>query len=370
MKAVGIILDSRRKGRSQDFLRRRLSLTLPFLGMYRVIDFPLSNMTNSGINQVAVIPHQNSRSLSDHLSSTKWWNFGRKKGALFLLPPYNSDERPGFFKGTADAMYQNLSFLQKSNEKYVVIVNGHAVYKMDYKKVVEDHAHSGADITIVCSDKYRHVDYSRFGVITLGHNKTVLKFEEKPMDPEGRHISLGIYVIERTKLMQILLDLHEEERFEFVHDYIERHQKRIKINAFEYNDYWHSISDIQDFYSSNIDFLDDKIRNKILHTSPRIFSKVKDEPPTKYNYNAKTVNSIIANGCIINSYVESSIISRGVFQSDNSSIKHSILMEDVVIGRNCSLEYVIADKGVIISDDKQLIGSKEKPIILNKNQYV
>ncbi len=370
MKALGIILDSRRKGQSQDFLKRRLSLTLPFLGMYRVIDFPLSNMTNSGIKQVAVIPHQNSRSLSDHLTSTKWWNFGRKKGSLFLLPPYNSDNRPGFFKGTADAMYQNLSFLEKSNEKYVVIVNGHAVYKMDYREVIEDHIKSNADITIVCSDQYRHVDYKRFGVITLGHNKTVLKFEEKPMDPEGRHISLGIYVIERSLLISVLKQLHEEERYEFVHDYIERHQKRIKINAFEYNDYWHSISDINDFYDANIDFLDQKVRHNILHTQPRIFSKVKDEPPTKYNYGANTVNSIIANGCIINSYVESSIISRGVFQSDNSSIKNSIIMEDVLIGKNCALEYVIADRGVIISDDKQLIGTKENPLILGKNQRI
>ncbi len=370
MKALGIILDSRRKGHSKNFLTRRLSLTLPFLGMYRVIDFPLSNMTNSGISQVAVIPHQNSRSLSDHLSSAKWWNFGRKKGSLFLLPPYNGSDSAGFFKGSADAMYENITFLEKSNEDYAVICNGHAVYKMDYRKVIEDHIASGADITIVCSDKYRHVNYSRFGVITLGHNKTVLKFEEKPMDPEGRHISLGIYVMERTKLLQVLKNLHTQERYEFVHDYIERHQKRIRINAFEYDGYWHSISDIQDFYTSNIDFLDAEVRNNILHTQPRIYSKVKDEPPTKYNSNAHTINSIIANGCIINSYIESSIISRGVFQSDNSSIKHSIIMEDVVIGKNCALEYVIADKGVIISDDKQLIGTKENPVILHKNQII
>lgn len=370
MRALGIILDSKRKAGGEIFSHRRLGFTLPFLGMYRVIDFPLSNMTNSGISKVAIIPHQNSRSLSDHVSSTKWWNFGRKTGSLFLLPPYNSDSSAGFFRGTADAMYQNLSFLERSNEKYVVIVNGHGIYKMDYRNVIKDHAESGADITLVCSDRHRDVDYTKFGVITLGHNKTVLKFEEKPLDPEGRHISLGIYVMERTLLIDTLRDLHNDERFDFVHDYIQRYQKRIKINAFEYNDYWCPISNSEDFYRANMDFLDSNIRYQLLHTAPRIFSKVKDEPPTKYNYNANTVNSIIANGCIINSYVESSIISRGVFQSDNSSVKHSIIMEDVVIGKNCALEYVIADKGVVISDDKTIIGTKENPVILSKNQII
>ncbi len=370
MKALGIIIDSKRKASSQMFARRRLGFTLPFLGMYRVIDFPLSNMTNSGINQVAIIPHQNSRSLSDHLSSTKWWNFGRKKGSLFLLPPYNSNNSAGYFRGTADAMYQNISFLERSNQKYAVIANGHAIYKMDYRKIIQDHADSGADITIACSDKQGELDYTQFGVITLGHNKTVLKFEEKPMDPEGRHISLGIYVIERTLLIKILKELQEDERFDFVHDFIERHQKRIKINAFEYNGYWSPIGNVKDFYRANMDFLNTSIRNELLHTQPRIFSKVKDEPPTKYNSKANTVKSIVANGCIINSYVESSIVSRGVFQSDNSSIKNSIIMEDVVIGKNCALDYVIVDKGVIISDDKQLSGTKDNPLIITQNQII
>ncbi len=370
MKALGIILDSRRKSSSHDLLNTRLISTLPVLGMYRIVDFPLSNMTNSGISQVAVIPRKNSRSLSDHLSSTKWWNFGRKKGSLFLLPPYNSSDSPGFFKGTADSLYQNISFLEKSNEEYVIIVNSHAIYNMDYNIVINDHIKSGADITVVCSDQHYDADYSKFGVLTVGHNKTVLKFEEKPLDPEGRHISLGIYVIKRSFLIKILKDLHDDERYDFVHDFIERHQKRIKINAFEYNGYWRSISDIHDFFRANMDFLEYETRRNILHTKPRIFSKVKDEPPTKYNYGVNTVNSIIANGCIINSYIESSVISRGVFQSENSSIKHSIIMEDVVVGKNCALEYVIADRGVIISDDKQLIGTRENPIVLSKNQII
>ncbi len=370
MKCLGIILDSKQHRSNQTFNHRKVNLALPFLGMYRIVDFPLSNMTNSGIKQVAIIAQHNSRSLSDHLSSNKWWNFGRKKNSLFLLTPYVEEGRAGYFRGTADAMYQNLSFLERSNEKYVVIASGNAIYKCDYRKFVQDHIESNADITIVCSDKHRNLDYSDFGVITLGHNKTVLKFEEKPIDPEGSHISLGIYVLKREYLIEILKCLHEQGRYDFINDFLVRYQKRLSINAYEFNNYWSPINSVQDFYKTNMDFLDSDIRHKLLHTESRIYTKVKDEPPTKYNFKASVVDSIVSNGCIINSYVESSIISRRVFQSENSSIKNSIIMENVNIGNNCTLEYVIADKGAVISEGTQLIGTKEKPVIITKNQIV
>lgn len=369
MKALGIILDTGGNSSFSHLTEKRTAMSLPICGVFRVIDFPLSNMTNSGIMNVAVISQENSRSMGEHLSSSKWWNFGRKQGGLHLLAP-STRENGGYYVGTAGAMYSNISFLEKSKEKYAVIANGNGIYKMNFMELVDKHIELGGDITVACSNKHNNYNYTQYGNIELDKDNNVINYEEKPLDPEWDHIGLGIFVLERVLLIKLLKEIQLEGRTDFVQDLIVRYRRRLKIKGCEFDEPWGSVNDIKSYYKINMSLLDKKVRDSLLHSEPTIKTKVIDQPLAKYNYSATVVNSIVANGSIVNSYIENSIISRAVYQSENSSIKGSIIMENVKIGRNCTIEYAIIDKNTIISNNQEIIGTKEKPIIIKKDSIL
>ena len=177
---------------------------MPIAGSYRSIDFALSNMANSHIQKVAVLTQYNARSLNEHLSSSKWWDFGRKQGGLFVFTPTITKENGFWYQGTADAIYQNLSFLKNSHEPYVVIASGDGIYKMDYNKVLEYHIAKQADITVVCKDLPDSEDVSRFGLVRTNGDGRIIDFDEKPMVATSHTVSCGIYVIRRRQLIELI----------------------------------------------------------------------------------------------------------------------------------------------------------------------
>lgn len=369
MRAVGIILEGGKSEKLKDLLVKRAIPAMPVGGCYRAVDFTMSNMSNSGINKVAVITQYNCRSLLDHLSSAKWWDLGRKQGGLFVFSPYISNNNPFGYRGTADAIYRNISFLKKSNEPFVIIASGEDIYKMDYNKLLEYHQQKQADITIVCKDM-KGEDVTDYGVMNLDEDYRLKEFEEKPIDPQSSTISLGIYIIQRTLLIKLLEDIVSESRYDFVNDIIIRYRRKLKIYGYPYEEYWKSIRTIQSYFDVNMDFLKKDVRDMFLNKYPFIATKVKDEPPAKYNQGAYVKDSLVGGGSIINGYVEKSVLFRKVFTGTDSNIKNSVIMEGTYIGNNCKLEYAILDKEVVISDGRELIGTKEKPIILKKGSVV
>ena len=204
MRAIGIVLAGGNSKRMRELSNKRAVAAMPVAGSYRSIDFALSNMTNSHIQNVAVFTQYNSRSLNLHLSSSKWWDFGRKQGGLFLFTPSITPENGDWYRGTADALYQNLTFLKNSHEPYVVIASGDGVYKLDYNKVLEYHIEKKADITVVCKDMEEGMDVTRFGCVKLAADGRIVDFEEKPMASDATTISCGIYVIRRRQLIELL----------------------------------------------------------------------------------------------------------------------------------------------------------------------
>ncbi len=288
MNAVGIILAGGKNTRLGKLTSVRVTAAIPVASNYRAIDFSLSNMSNSGIDKVAVITQYNSRSLSDHLSSAKWWNFGRKQGGLFVFTPYVTDNNALGFKGTADSMYQNISFLERSNKDYVVITNGECIYKMNYSDIVNYHVKKDADVTIVCRDQQENL--SQFGVMNLDDDDRVVDLDEKPLDPQHNTISLAIYVIKRTLLIDLLKELHEQGRNDFVSDLLVRYRKRLKIYGYKYNDYWEPLNSINNYFKVNMDFLKTTVNDYFYKNSEFLLTKAKDEPPVKYNYSAKVKN--------------------------------------------------------------------------------
>jgi len=366
MRAIGIILAGGIDKRLVPLTASRATSAMPVGGCFRCIDFTLSNMTNSGINKVAVITQYNSRSLQDHLSSSKWWDFGRKQGGLFVFSPYLSSENSYWFRGTADSIYQNLTYLRRSNEPYVVIASGNGINKMDYSSVIRYHVEKDADITIVYQPIREGDDVHQYGVLDIDETGRVLDFEEKPLEPLSNKISLGVYVIARTKLIKLLESINAEGRYDLTQDIIMRYRKRLKIYGYEHDGYWRTLNSINAYYDCNMDFLRRDVRDLFYHQYPYIDTKPKDEPPAKYNIQANVLGSLAGSGSILNGNVINSVLFRKVYTGEGSTIKDSIVMDGCYIGNNCFIENAILDKEVVLSDGKQLIGRPGDPLVITK----
>lgn len=371
MRAIGLILAGGNSYRMKELSAKRAVCAMPMAGNFRAIDFALSNMSNSHINKVGVLTQYNARSLQDHLSSSKWWDFGRKQGGLHIFTPTVTSENSFWYRGTADAIYQNLSFLKDSHEPYVVIASGDAIYKMDYNKVLEYHMQKGADITLVCTDIPINSDCERYGVVRLNEEMLVEDFEEKPIIAKSSTISCGIYVIRRRLLIELIEKCAEEERFDFVRDVLIRYKNIKKIYAYKLKEYWSNIASVEDYYRTNMDFLKKEVRDYFFKQYPDIYSKVDDLPPAKYNVGSNVRNSLVSSGTIINGTVEGSILYRKVFVGSNCTIRNSIILNDVYIGDNSYIENCIVESHGTITANSYYKGEGEIKLVLEKSdRYV
>lgn len=213
-----------------------------------------------------------------------------------------------WYRGTADAMYQNLSFLKSSHEPYVVIASGDCVYKLDYNKVLEYHIEKKADITLVCKEMPAGTNLERYGTIKMNEDSRIEEFEEKPIVAKSSTISCGIYVIRRRLLIEMIERCAMEDRYDFVKDILIRYKNQKRIYGYKIRDYWRNIASVEDYFATNMDFLKPEIRNYFFHQYPDIYSKVDDLPPAKYNVGVRVSNSLISSGCIVNGTVEDSVI--------------------------------------------------------------
>ena len=371
MKALGIILAGGNNSKMQELSKKRAIAAMPVAGNFRCIDFALSNMTNSRIQKVAVLTQYNARSLNEHLNSSKWWDFGRKQGGLFLLTPTLTEDNSWWYRGTADAMYQNIIWLKRSHEPYVIISGGDCIYKMDFNKLLEYHMAKNADITVVCKEVDPQVDISRFGVIRMNEDSRITEFEEKPMVAQSNTISAGIYVIRRRQLIEMLERCAEEGRNDFVTDILIRYKNMKRIYGFKINDYWANISTAESYYKANMDFLDADIRNYFFKQEPKIYSKIDDLAPAKYNTGADVHNSLISSGCIVNGKVENSLLFKKVFVGKNCVIKNSIILNDVYIGDNTHIENCIVEsRGTLNANTYYSGGDGIKIVVEDNERYV
>ena len=369
MKAIGIVLAGGNSKRMRELSNKRAISAMPVAGSYRSIDFALSNMSNSHIQNVAVFTQYNSRSLNEHLSSSKWWDFGRKQGGLYVFTPTITAENSDWSRGTADALYQNLSFLKNSHEPYVVIAAGDGIYKLDYNKVLEYHIEKKADITVVCKDMPETEDITRFGQVKLNDDGRIVDFDEKPMVSTSSTISCGIYVIRRRQLIELIERCAAEDRVDFVRDILVRYKNLKRIYAYKLDSYWSNIASVDSYYKTNMDFLKPEVRNYFFKGYPDVYSKVDDLPPAKYNPGALVKNSLISSGSIINGTVENSILFKKAYVGNNCVIKNSIILNDVYIGDNTVIENCIVESRDTIRANTTYIGTPDDiKIVIEKNE--
>ncbi len=368
MRAVGIILAGGNNRKMKELTARRAVAAMPIAGSYRAIDFALSNMTNSRIQKVAVLTQYNARSLHEHLNSSKWWDFGRKQGGMYVFTPTITADNDCWYRGTADAIYQNLDFLKKCHEPYVIITSGDAVYKLDYNKVLEYHIAKKADITVVCKELGDEEDATRFGTVRMDESARILEFEEKPMVAKSQVVSAGIYVLRRRQLIDMVEHCAEEERHDFVTDILIRYKNLKKIYGYKINNYWSNISTVDAYYKTNMDFLKAEVRKYFFQELPAIYSKVSDLPPAKYNPGAVVKNSLIGSGSIINGTVENSVVFKKVFVGNNCVIKNSVILNDVYLGDNTYIENCIVESHDTLRANTKHVGEHGIKIVVERNE--
>ena len=343
MRAIGMVLAGGNSRRIKELTKHRAVAALPIAGNFRSIDFALSSMTNSHVQNVAVFTQYNSRSLTEHLSSSKWWNFGRKQGGLTIFTPSITGDSNLWFRGTADAMYQNLSFLKKSHEPYVIIASGDCIYKVDYGKILEYHIEKNADITIVVKDLPDGFKAERYGCVKLDDDGRIRDFEQKPLITDSHTVSCGIYILRRRHLIELIEECAEDDRHDFVSDILVRYRDIKAIYGYRLNSYWSNIASLDDYYRANMDFLKHEVRSFFMVAYPVIYTKADDLPPAKLNAGSHVKNSLIASGSIINGTVEDSLIFKKSFIGNNCYIKNSIVLNDVYIADNSHLENCIVE---------------------------
>ena len=370
MKALGIILAGGNSSRMRSLSEKRAISAMPVGCSYRSIDFTLSNMTNSHIQTVAVLSQYNARSLNEHLNSSKYWNFGRKQGGLFLFTPTVTADNSWWYRGTADAMWQNIDFLKRRHEPYVVIASGDCVYKQDFNPVLDFHIQKGADITVVCAKMPEGDDISRFGTVKIDADGLITEFEEKPMMAHSNIVSTGTYVMRRRKLIELLEQCNSEGRYNFVTDILVRYMGMKKIFGYTMDSYWTNIATVEAYFQTNMDFLKPEVREHFFRGEQKIYSKVQDLPPAKFNVGSSVTNSLVGSGTIINSHVENSVLFKKVFVGNNSVIKNSIILDGAYIGDNVRVENCIVESGETLLSDTNYIGENEiKVVSENNNRY-
>ena len=325
-------------------------------GKYRIIDFPLSNCVNSGIDTVGVLTQYQPLILNDYIGNGEPWDLDRSYGGVHILSPYQAKHGSEWFKGTANAIYQNISFIKRYNPEYVLILSGDHIYKMDYSKMIERHKKSGADCTIAAI-KVPLEEASRFGILNVDNDGVIYQFEEKPAKPKSDLASMGIYVFTAEKLYKYLeedeADPNSSKDFgkNVLPTMLEAGEKMV---SYTFDGYWKDVGTINSLFESNMDLLGNSPEFDIADTSWRIRSRNPIAPPHFIGKNGRVVNSIVASGCEIEGTVENSILSHDVKVGKGAIVKNAIIYAETVIEEGAVVNYAIIDENVTVGKNAKV----------------
>ncbi len=364
-KAVGVIFSNIHEENVPELVRRRTMASIPFGGRYRLIDFHLSNMVNSGINTVGLMASNNYRSLIDHIGSGKDWDLARKDGGIILLPPYSLKSEK-VYSTRLEALSGLTSFLKRRNEKYVVLCDSDFVARCDISAIIAYHEAKNADITLV-SHHGEIENTAGLMVLEAAENGRVTEIKYAP------HVSAnsvgdtyaGMMIVNRQFLMNIVEDSVTHGFNNFEKDVLIKQIESLKIYRYSFEGFFAGMTSMAAYYKYNMRLLDKEVRDELFGARD-MYTKVRDSAPSKYGETAVVSNSLISDGCVIEGTVENSILFRGVKVGKGAVVRNSIVMQDNIIGENASINCVITDKYVVISDKRNLSGCETLPYFIQK----
>ena len=368
--ALGVIFANSYDNLVPELVAERTMASIPFAGRYRMIDFTLSNMANSGVDNVSIIVRKNYHSLMDHLGSGREWDLTRKRGGLNIIPPF-AERSIKLYSGRVDALASVLTWLSAQKERYVILSDSHIAMNFNFNKLLEAHIESGADVTMVYNrseipDGARNDNYT----IRIDANGRVTELLSNDYRPGMQNLSMNLYIIERESLIQLVRDAAVRGLVYFERDILARNLSLLNVKAFEYTGYAARIADMKSYFDENMRLLQPGNVDKLFDSANPIYTKIRDDNPTRYLEGSKVKNCLVADGCVIEGTVENSVLFRGCTIKKGAVVKNSVLMQDTIVEENCSVDYVVTDKNVHITTGKQLCGTDSFPVFVAKNHTV
>jgi glucose-1-phosphate adenylyltransferase len=358
-----------------DYLRQlaseRTVAAIPFGGKYRVIDFVLSNMVNSGIKNIGVVLHEKYRALMEHLRSSKEWDLHRKRDGLFFLPPDYAGRRAGMYKGDLENLASHLNYLQRSRQQEVILVGGRMIYNLDYSQSIAFHRETGADITMLYKEmEVDPEDMPSWTIIETEGNNRVTAMEVDCPRPKSNKLALEAYILSKALLIDIITTCISQGQYDLVEDGLMKNIPRLKIYGYPFTGYLGRITTVANYFRHNLDLLKPQVWQELFFERGLIYTKTNDDAPTKYLEKSLVTNSLVAGGCVIEGQVENSILFRGVRVGRGARIKDSVLLPKVTVGAGAVVEQAILDKEAVITRRKFIKGDSKFPFVVEKSAII
>ncbi|MGL4336876.1 MAG: glucose-1-phosphate adenylyltransferase [Turicibacter sp.] len=376
MKVLAMILAGGRGSRLDILSLGRAKPSVPFAGKFRIIDFVLSNCSNSNIYDIGILTQYSPLSLNEHIGVGQPWDFDRKNTGVTLLQPYEGLSNDQWYKGTADAVLQNINYIKRKNPDYVLILSGDHIYKMDYQPLIDQHIKTHADVT-VCAQEVDIEEASRFGILFDNEDGLITEFEEKPKQPKSNLASMGIYIFNTDVLINTLQQL-DHDNLDFGGHVIPHLIDQGNVYSYRYNGYWKDVGTYDSYMESNLELTEtvDKIKLDMYDQEWIIHTKSEEKPAAKFGSKATVCQSLISNGSIIAGSVTKSVISPGVHIHPSAIVRNSVILNDTIIEEGCIIEGAIIDKkvrvgkGCIIGSGAVKQPNIEKPDVLSSGLNV
>lgn len=366
---AGIVFANDNDNLLKKLTSRRSMASVPYGARYRLIDFSLSNLVNAGVTRVGILTKENYRSLMDHVGSGVYWDLDRKNGGLYILPPYSTSGAKRY-SGTVDALVGALDYIKHCKSEYIVLYNGDVLANVDISKAVKSHISNSADITIVYHNGELIVNNGEAMKLTVAKDGRVSKIGLDTEVGTKAAFSMGITIIGRQLLLDIINSAQEAELVSFNRDVVAKKVKSLRIFGFEHSGYVTFMNGTDSYYKANMDLLSAEVRKELFNKERPIFTKTRDDMPTRYGTKSQVKNCLIADGCVINGTVKNSILFRGVKVEKGAVVENCILMQETKVGENAQLNNVIADKNAVIGEDMVLKGTAQKHFFVKKNQII
>lgn len=375
--ALGIIFPNSYDNQLPALCSERLMASVPFASRYRMIDFILSSMVNCGIENISVIVRKNYRSLMRHLGSARSWDLSRKNGGLNLVPPF-AEKTVKVYNGRVEALASIIDFLKVQKEKYVFISDANIVTNFNYYAMLEAHKASGADVTIAYREEeipeafmnlQATVSTDLYYTLRFDENGRVEHIHTNPKSQGIQNLSMNVYLIERELLIEKIQHAYAHGYMYFERDILAPQLDNLRVHGFKYEGYTARITDIVSYYKENMRLLDDENLDALFSPAP-VYTRVRDDNPTRYIGSPQVKNCMVADGCVIEGSVENCILFRGVKVGKGAVVKNSIIMQDTTIMDNAVIDYVITDKEVTVSEGKELRGNESFPIFVPAYQSI
>ena len=355
-ECVAILLAGGQGSRLMVLTENTAKPAVPFGGKYRIIDFPLSNCVNSGIDTVGILTQYQPLELNDYIGTGRPWGLNRNFGGAHILPPYSKSKKSEWYKGTANAVYQNIPFIERYNPEFVLVVSGDHIYKMDYARMLAFHKEKKAECTIAVLDVPLS-EASRFGIMNIREDSSIYEFEEKPKAPKSTLASMGIYIFNWPLLREYLIADEEDESSsnDFGKDVIPKlinDQKH--LFAYQFDGYWKDVGTIESLWQANMDLLDETSGLNLKDPKFKIYARNYAQPSSFIAKSALIQNSYVAEGCSIRGKVINSIISTGCVIEENAFVKDSVIMPNAVIKRGSTVKYAVLGENVTVEHNTKI----------------